>query len=331
MTGVADASLRPAAHVKRSARANPASEWPRPRSNRAADLLERSLARPVITPSFTMTPGETVFTLGSCFTRAMEDVLHATGFVVPCAEFAIPEHERSGPRPNSALNQYVPPVMLQELRRARDGVAGVDTCLVDAGDDEVVDMQLFAAPPVSRARGIERRREVAALFRRAFTSDVAIVTLGQIEAWWDAVGGQYCNQMPTGRVIDAAPERFYFRALTLDEIVAHVSETCELLCSGERLERIIITVSPVPISRAWEAGDALTGYVHAKSVLRVAAEAVASSFPQVDYFPSYDIVALSDRSTVFAPDRMHIRQPVVDHIAERMISCYVSREGGHRS
>jgi GSCFA family len=215
-------------------------------------------------------------------------------------------------------------VMLQELRRAKADTAGIDTCLVDAGDDEVVDMQLFAAPPVTRSRGAQRRHEVVTLFQRAFASDIAIVTLGQVEAWWDAAGDQYCNQMPTGRVIDSNPDRFYFRELTLDEIVACVSETCELLCTGDRLARIILTVSPVPISRAWEADDALTGYVHAKSVLRVAAEAVASSFPQVDYFPSYDIVALSDRSVVFAADRMHIRQPVVDHIAERMISSYVT-------
>lgn len=316
--------MQPARDVKRAARDNPMSEWPRPQGGRPRDLVEGALAAPTVEPSFRLTPGERVFTLGSCFTRAMEDHLAPLGFDVPCHGFAVPEIERNGPRPNSVLNQYVPSVMLQELRRALadSPEENAAQCLVPVGDDQVVDMQLLASPPVTSGRGAARRHEVETLFRQAFDSDVAIMTLGQTEAWWDDDSALFCNQMPTGAVLDAHPDRFFFRPMTMDDVVAAVSETCVLLLGG-RVDRIILTVSPVPISRAWGQRDALTAYVFSKSLLRVAAERVAADFAAVDYFPSYDIVALSDRSLVFSSDRMHVREPVVAAIVGRMVDAYV--------
>ena len=137
----------------------------------------------------------------------MEDHLAPLGIDTPCRHFSVPEAERNGPRPNSVLNQYVPPVMLHELRRARaDSTVESDRCLVDVGEDHVVDMQLLASSPVSADRGRARRREVEELFRLAFDSDVAIVTLGQAETWWDADAELFCNQMPIGAVLDAQLE-----------------------------------------------------------------------------------------------------------------------------
>lgn len=316
--------MRPAPDVKERARQNPMSEWPRPRSNRAADLVEGELAVPSISPSFQLKPRESVFTLGSCFTGEIEDELARLDFDVPCRGFSVPEHERNGPRPNSVLNQYVPPVMLQELRRALPGATSEPGhCLVETADGQVVDMQLFAPQPVSRARGAQRRAEVEALFNRAFACHVAIITLSQTEAWWDDHAGLFCNQMPTGKILQAHPDRFYFRKFGLGDIIADVSATCELLTQRGTVDRVILTVSPVPISRAWEQADALTGYVYSKSLLRVAAEAVTERFECVDYFPSYDIVALSDRSKVFSPDRMHLRPGVAKEIVARMVAAYL--------
>jgi GSCFA family protein len=316
--------MQAAQDVKQRARDNPMSEWPRPRSGRADDLVEGELAVPSISPSFQLKPGESVFTLGSCFTREIEEELARLDFDVPCHRFHVPEHERDGPRPNSVLNQYVPPVMLQELRRALPGATSEPgRCLVETADGQVIDMQLFASQPVSRERGARRRAEVEALFRRAFTCQVAVITLGQTEAWWDDHVALFCNQMPTGQVLQAHPDRFYFRRLGLGDIVEHVSATCELLTQRGTVDRVILTVSPVPISRAWDHADALTAYVYSKSLLRVAAETVAGRLEYVDYFPSYDIVALSDRSKVFSPDRMHLRAGVAKEIVSRMVDAYL--------
>ncbi len=63
---------------------------------------------------------------------------------------------------------------------------------------------------------------------------------------------------------------------------------------------------------------------------RVAAEVVASEVTPVDYFPSYDIVALSDRSVVFGPDRMHLHEHVVAEIVRRMSDVYVLTRAGAR-
>lgn len=189
-----------------------------------------------------------MFTLGSCFTREIEDDLCRLGFDVPCQGFEVPPEERQAPRPNSVLNQYVPPVMLQELRRALvNDPSASDRCLVDVAEDRVVDMQLFAPPDVTRARAASRRSEVEALYRRAFESDVAVVTLGQTEAWWDAVAAQWCNQLPTPAMVERHRDRFFFHELELDELVETLAATCELLFVNGSVNRILVTVSPVPL------------------------------------------------------------------------------------
>lgn len=315
--------MQPALELTKRARDNIKLHWPRPDSDRRADLAEGQLARPEILPSFRLAEGESVFTLGSCFTTAIEDELVRRSFEVPCRAFEVPDHERDGLESGSVLTHHVPPVIYQELRRSMPGAPNdPGICLVETGDGRVVDTQLSTSVPVTRARGAERRAAVEALFRQAFTCGVAILTLGQIEAWWDDKTGLYCNQMPTTAVLKSNPDRFYLRTLGLGDVVESVSDTCELLVHRGRVTRILLTVSPVPMRRSWGHGDALTGYVYSKSLLRVAADTVAGRFPEVDYFPSFDMVMLSDRAAVFGPDRVSVRHTVAKEITSRMLDAY---------
>jgi hypothetical protein len=64
----------------------------------------------------------TVFTLGSCFARNIEDVLSAYGAVLPTKRFQSPPGEWPG-RQNGILNEYNPGTMRQRILYALRGRA----------------------------------------------------------------------------------------------------------------------------------------------------------------------------------------------------------------
>ena len=220
----------------------------------------------------------------------------------PVATFCVPEAERNGPRPNSVLNQYVPPVMLHELRRARaDSTVESDRCLVDVGDDTVVDMQLLASSPVyvdarprapTRGRGAvpagvrQRRRD------RDARPDRDVVGRRRRAVLQPDADRRRCST-PT-------PDRFFFRPLTLRRDRRRRGRDCASCSSPDGS-----TASSSP-SRRWRSagrGASATRSPATSTRSRCCASPPSWSpadFAGVDYFPSYDIVALSDRSVAYS-------------------------------
>ena len=56
-----------------------------------------------------------VFTIGSCFARNIEEHLMALGVKLPTTKFSAPEKEWSGGRSNSLLNEYNPGSICQKI------------------------------------------------------------------------------------------------------------------------------------------------------------------------------------------------------------------------
>lgn len=86
--------------------------------------------------------------------------------------------------------------------------------------------------------------------------------------------------------------------------------------------RIVLTVSPVPLSRTFTGQDVAVANCYSKSVLRAAAEAVVQQYDFVDYFPSYESVTLSDPRLAWDLDRVHVTGEVVKANIERLVALY---------
>ena len=66
---------------------------------------------------------------------------------------------------------------------------------------------------------------------------------------------------------------------------------------------ILLTVSPVPLVATASGDHVLVATQYSKSVLRAVAGDMARSHAQVDYFPSYEIIAAPpSRATFFEPN-----------------------------
>ena len=289
--------------------------------NQEDPRFDNGLIFPTIEPGFSISKDQSVFTIGSCFARNVEQVLRDQGISVPTMDFAAPHEEAPG-QPNRVLNQYNPGTMMQCVRDANAEVT--QDALYKTSFTEVVDCLLATGGrAVSKKRALERRQQIVDLYRTGLErSEVVIITLGLVEAWYDKKTNLYLNEAPPRKVIEHDADRFEFRQLdarACQELVFEMLET--LVSSGRR--KVLLTVSPVPLQSTFSGGDAVCRNAYSKSVLRVVAELAVQSFADVDYFPSYEIITTSGLASL-GSDNVHVRPAVVERAVSYMIRNYIN-------
>lgn len=286
--------------------------------------FRHGLLLPNINPKVQLEINDSVFTIGSCFAREVEDVLVEHGLRVPTADFAAPSEEAPG-RPNRILNQYNPATMLQCVESI-DRKAN-DHGLYQTENDQVIDALLATGSrPVSYQRATERRRQITNLYQSGLdTSRNVVITLGLVEAWFDRQCELYLNEAPPRSEIKRYPNRFELRRFDVEDCIHTISRLVEKLSEGVQ-RTIILTVSPVPLQTTFCGGDAVVANSYSKAVLRVAAELVCENFDNVEYFPSFEIVSTSGLSAL-GDDNVHVRRIFVQRIMEHLADTYLRAPG----
>lgn len=295
----------------------------KPRAYPKADdpRIENGMVLPNLLPRFTLKPGETVFTIGSCFAREIESRLQ--NFNLPTMGITLGPELVQG-RPNSILNEYNAACMSQRIEWAlsgRDTAAIADvTSPVDGG---YLDLLLSKGYPTSQQQITDIRRMIDGVYQALPVADCAILTLGMTEVWYDNENAVYLNRFPQLRVIQKQPKRFSFVNLTPQSCYEHMASGIQSLLS-RGVSKILITVSPVPLQVTFEKRDCFVANGYSKSTLRVVAEMLYRDFSQVDYFPSYEM-ALSGGLQAYQPDHAHVRNPVVAQIMAHLMRNYVEQ------
>ncbi len=295
--------------ANRAGRDYPAAGDPRSREGTVFPLH-----RPKFAAAFS--GGRTVFTIGSCFARNIEEALEGRDVVLPTRDFRVPAEEWPY-RPNGLLNEFTPGTIAQRIRFALEDRAFSDATLV-ANGELWADLLVIGGADVSHARALERRAEMAAVYTRLASADLVIITLGYVEAWFDTLSGLFLNRMPPQRVAEREPGRFVLKRLDVEESMALLQPA--LFALADRGIRVILTVSPVPLSVTFTAMDCVTANEFSKAVLRVCADRL-SRHPNIDYFPSYEIVR-SCGMPAYGEDQLHVRDDLVRAITGYMIGLY---------
>lgn len=315
-----------AADAYGSLKTNPDRAWPRrdDPANRFAHFAD-----PSFKPRFMLEPGQRIFTIGSCFARGIEKALAARGFEIPTLGLQVDKTWWSGD-PVSVLNNYVPPAIAPQIRWAF-GLEefDVERHAIEVATGRYVDPQLaITYRPVSAERLIKRRDDISAIYRQLASSNVVLITLGLIEAWFDTRSGLYINCPPPKVVTRTDPSRFELHVLDYADVTRSLADLVDLLgrvCPRDH--RIILTVSPVPLLATFTSSDVAVANSYSKSVLRAAVEPFVTGYPHIEYFPSYESVVLTDRSVAFADDQIHIQVSMVRFNVDRMINRYVATGG----
>jgi len=307
-------------------RARPETRWPL--TKRGSDRLD-GIATVEMSPTFQFSQKDRIFTIGSCFAREIERALSTLGFDVAARAY-IEAH----PEGAAILNKYVPQAMLNEMRWALAGTPFPEETFQDAGNGLFHDPSLAPTgqPPADLETVRARRAAVTGLFGQIPQCRVVVVTLGLVEAWYDNQAGIYLNGAPTNQAVDTFPDRYVMHLLSYDEIVSCLESIHALLSQyGHPDFKLLVTVSPVPFKATFTGDDALVANSYSKSVLRAAVEGFVRSHENTDYFPSYEIVTLTDRSTAYLEDCIHIHSGVVDRIMGSVVSNYVEADEAHPS
>ena len=277
-------------------------------------------------PTFTIQASDRVMTVGSCFAREIEKRLALYGFELPMLQLALRTSERQSMTSNDMVNKYTAASIVNELVWAF-GEAPPPTPelqFLQVADDLWHDPQLIHnMEPAPLHRVIERRAMVEAAFRRLPECRLIVVTMGLAEAWFDHATGLHLNGTPPSQALARDPDRFSLDLLAYEEILDSLERMHALVTAhGHPEVRFLITVSPVPFKATFTGSDAIQANTYSKAVQRAAVEAFTRRHPDVDYFPSFEIVTLSDRALAFQRDNIHVTEAAVSTIMDRVLKRY---------
>jgi hypothetical protein len=87
------------------------------------------------------------------------------------------------------------------------------------------------------------------------------------------------------------PARHVLRNHTVAQVHSDLTSVLALARGINSRLRMVLTVSPVPLTATATGRHALVATTHSKSVLRAAAGQLADERDDVDYFPSYEIIS----------------------------------------
>jgi len=309
-------------------RGNPYGEWPE-REPADTNRIE-PYCTPAFSPSFALEAGEKIFTIGSCFARNIEHALAKHGFDVITLGLQWPDKEFDF-HGHGVLNNYGVVSIENELRWALDPERPFDPAanILQVAPDKYLDPHL-SVRPTAMARMLEYRNAVTGMSRRVVECRVVIMTLGLSELWYDRHTSTYLNLTPPRRMVMQNPDRFEVRLLSFAETLASLENVVALLRGHSRVDqRLLLTVSPVPLNHTHSDRDVIEVNCYSKSVLRTAAEHLAATYDHVDYFPSYESVTLSDHARAWQDDQIHVRDNLIQLNVERMLDAYLP--GGARA
>nr|NUR37926.1 GSCFA domain-containing protein [Sphingomonas sp.] len=123
-------------------------------------------------------------------------------------------------------------------------------------------------------------------------------------------------------------ERYEFYFVSVEDVIRDLTAFRDALAEVNPRASIVFTVSPVPlVATAVPGAHVLSSTTYSKSVLRVAAETMRIRFPNVHYFPSYEIITGAfNRGAYYAADLRNVVEDGVAHVM-RLFMAHATDQG----
>lgn len=278
-------------------------------------------------PRFRLNKTDRIVTAGSCFAQHVGRTLRSNGFNVLDKEPVSEDPRKIGDQAaaygyglytarygNIYTARQLKQLLLEALGRhvPADPVWSRDARFFDPlrPNIEPEGFETVAALKAARAHHLERVRE-------AFSeADVFVFTLGLTEAWIHAPSGQVYATAPGTIAGSYDPALHVFKNFRHHEIMADLRETRDLLKAINPDLRILMTVSPVPLTATATGDHVLAATTYSKAVLRACAGEMRDDYPDVDYFPSYEIITSGRAGAGFFEE--NLRSVTADGVALAM-------------
>lgn len=250
-------------------------------------------------PAFAIDPKDAIVTAGSCFAQHIGRAMVARGMQWLDAEPAPPDLPQADWKAHNygvfsfrTGNLYTPSMLRQWLEWAL-GVAAPAQETWRRGERWFDPFRPAVAPEgFASEHAVHEAR--ATTFRAIRTAveraKVMVFTLGLTEAWFNRHSGVFYPLCPGTLQGTFDPQAHGFRNLGFAETYREMATALELMRSVNPHLRLLLTVSPVPLTATASGQHALVATTYSKSVLRAVAGQLCEDFQHVDYFPSYEII-----------------------------------------
>jgi hypothetical protein len=172
----------------------------------------------------------------------------------------------------------------------------------------------FASPEELHAS----RAETLAAIREAVTNtQIFVFTMGLTESWYNIETGHEYAICPGTMAGQFDPEKHAFRNHDFSATARDMRRAIKIMSTQNRRIRVLLTVSPVPLTATASDQHVLLATSHSKSLLRAVAGDICARYANVDYFPSYEIItAPAFRGMFFAPNMRSVTQAGVDFVMQ---------------
>lgn len=285
----------------------------------------------LIAPRFPLTRDMAVATAGSCFAQHVGRALRGAGLNVLDAEPAPP-----GLDPDTARrfgfglysarygNIYTTRQLrqlLEDTRKSRlrpEAIWTRDGLFLDA-------LRPGTEPaPLPEAEVIRLRQFHLGRLKRLFSqTQLFIFTLGLTETWEDAETG---TVFPTAPGLLASPpsgREVRFLNLSVSQVLDDLAAIHKLLHRFNPDMRLLLTVSPVPLTATASGAHVLQASTASKAILRAAVQDFIQTHPDTDYVPSYEIITNpAARGRFFEPNLRSVSAEGVDLVMQTFLAAH---------
>lgn len=281
-------------------------------------------------PKFSITQSDKVVTAGSCFAQHFSRALVARGYNWTNAEPA-PPLMRESDAPNFGYgvfsfrtgNIYTARMLRQWLQMAFEVVPGNVEHWEQ--DGRFYDPLRPAIEPEGFASVYElkeaREGTFAAIRKAIREADVFVFTMGLTECWRNRKTGLEYAICPGTIAGTYDPEIHLFANQRFAGITKEMRRCLELLKEQNPELKVLLTVSPVPLTATASGDHVLTATSASKSTLRAVARELVEDFDDVDYFPSYEIITHpAYRGMFYAPNQRSVVPEGVDHVMKNFFA-----------
>ncbi|WP_420013365.1 GSCFA domain-containing protein [Tateyamaria sp.] len=263
-------------------------------------------------PKFAIKPNHRIVTAGSCFAQHIGNALAERGYLwtdcEPAPPYLLGDEARTfgyGVFSFRTGNIYTPSMLLQWLELA-DG-ARDEVREVWQKDGRFFDPLRPAIEPNGFASEDElwaaRQSTYAALRRAIETANVFVFTLGLTERWHNRETGLEYALCPGTVAGEFDAEQHVFTNTNTRTTQRSLMRAIRFARSKNPKLKVLLTVSPVPLTATASGAHVLTATQYSKSVLRAVAGMAAEGSKHVDYFPSFEIITHPIfRGMFFAPN-----------------------------
>ncbi|MGQ0611960.1 MAG: GSCFA domain-containing protein [Paracoccaceae bacterium] len=259
-------------------------------------------------PRFTISRQNKIATAGSCFAQHIGRALRGAAFnVLDCepapTELDTDEADARGYGLFSARygNIYTARQLLQVLREA-EGQARPAAAVWER-NGRFYDAQrpgiLPGGLPSEAAVLADRASHLAALRGLFRDLDVFVFTFGLTEAWVHQATGTVYPTAPGTIAGQHDPSVFAFRNFDATEVLADFEAFRAALLQINPGVRFLVTVSPVPLTATATDMHVEVATAYSKATLRAVCGMLVARHPDIDYFPSYELITSQNARGVY--------------------------------